>query len=128
DDDEDDTLKQYLAYISTRALAEQGSQTAPFSGRDILGKLKSPIAGYRYLEQIWNIPILLHPSGSDLVKKGQFKGFTKRQKALLQMHYFKNLLAPIKGASAYRSSNTFMRSNAFGFEYLILQDLENDEE
>ena len=117
DDDEDDPVMQYLAYISTRALTEQSAAVFPFALRDMGHKLKEPVVGFNYIETLYNIPILaMSEKGSEEVTRGDFKGMSKRGKALLQMTMFKNLAAPIQGAEAYRTKNNFIMSSGIQTE------------
>jgi hypothetical protein len=116
DDDEEDTVKQYMAYIATRALTEQGASAFPFAFKEMYKKAKEPVIGLNYIDMMMNLPLLVTEEGGEEIERGKYKGLTKRKKAMLQMLVLKNLYTPYKGAEGYRNDNMFMRSTAFGIE------------
>ncbi len=127
DDDEDNALKQYLAFVASRALNEQASQTAPVSLRGILDKIKSPVPGHRYMEQLWSLPLMLSPKGGDIVKSGTYKGMSKRGAAILKFSILKNGMYTFDTAYKFRQNNLYFRSSLFSAENQIL-DYWRDEE
>lgn len=127
DDDEDNAMKQYLAFIASRALSEQASQTSIFAGRGILDKIKSPIAGHKYMAQIWDLPLIFTPKGGDIVKSGTYKGLSKRQAAILKFSIMKNGMYAIDPAYKFRKANLFFRSSLFKMENQLLEAIEGEE-
>jgi len=116
DDEKDNAMIQYAAYLSTRVLSEQASAAFPFALRDIIKKVKEPVVGMNYIESIANLPLMFNSEGGKEVKRGTYKGMTKRKKALIQMTVMKNMMHPYVGARAWRDSNKFFRSMALSTE------------
>lgn len=116
DDDEEDWLKQYLAFISSRALAEQGSQMMPFAVRDIQQRIAQPLPAQNQLEMLVNIHLVLpwNEKGSRVIERGAYEGLSVRQREILQLFWIKNLYAPIK--SDFRQPNKYFQTKAFGWQ------------
>jgi hypothetical protein len=125
DDDEDDTwLTQYLGFVASRALVEQGSQMAPFAIGQLIEKVKSPVPATRYLEAITNMPYLFTPEGGKTIERGVYEGWTKRNKALFEMTWTKNLY---RGMHGFRDSNLYFRKQVIPTNELILKAIKGDE-
>lgn len=127
DEDEDDFVKQYLAFIATRALSEQGSQMLPTATSDIMAKIKEPVPATR-LADYFDLVNIVTSKGGETIEDGTYEGMTRRQKAILQMTFIKNLmpLRPQDG-SGFRSKNLFFRSKSMGLSNHILETIEEDE-
>jgi hypothetical protein len=127
DDDEDDYLKQYLAYISSRALSEQLSTTMPFALSEVYTIVNSPAAGVGMLETITKIPQLVI-NGDKVVASGAYEGLTQRTKEVMKWTVVKNIWNPMNDNA--RNANLYFRAKVIGTPNDILKELLNydDEE
>jgi hypothetical protein len=127
DDDEDDYLKQYLAYISSRALSEQLSTTMPFALSEVYTIVNSPAAGVGMLETITKIPQLII-NGDKVVSSGAYEGLTQRTKEVMKWTVVKNIWNPMNDNA--RNANLYFRAKVIGTPNDILKELLNydDEE
>jgi hypothetical protein len=125
DDDEDDSwMKQYLAFISSRALVEQGSQMAPFAMGQLIEKVKSPVPATRYMDAIWNMPLYFTEEGKKEITRGAYEGWTKRQKAVMELMWIKNLY---RGMNGFEDSNLYFRKQVIPTNEMILKKIKGDE-
>lgn len=101
DDDEEDYLRDLLAYQSNRVLLEVSSFYNP---NEFVSAIKDPIVPARDLELVTNFTDMFN---SEVIEKGKWEGMTKQQK------YFLQLVPGIKGYSTFQdpeSQNQFLRS------------------
>ena len=101
DDDEDDSLVQYLAYMSNRVLLEVGALNPmpvvvvdPVAGdfawrppllanvQELIAILNSPVAAARQVDDLMDITSVF---SSEEIEQGPFKGMTKRERLLIKM-------------------------------------------
>ena len=107
DDEEDNELKQYLAYVATRAVAEQGAIMFPTAIKDVVAMFESPVAGVNLLETVMNIPNMI--SNDKKVKSGKYAGKTQAERALIKATFYKNIYS-LTTPGAVRGSNLFFRN------------------
>jgi hypothetical protein len=75
DEDDDDYTKEFLAYMTYRLAVETTSQSTGLPGQ-AFSFLESPTTG---LSQIQNILDIGDLSSGEIVKRGTYKGYSKRQ-------------------------------------------------
>jgi len=124
DDDEDDKTKQYLAFVATRALVEQGSQMLPFALSDIANRVAAPVSGATRILDAFELKYLFSKSGDDIIEEGGYEGLSKRKRALIKGTFIKNF-AVIRGGE-YRKSNLYFKGQTLPLWNEYLKD--DDEE
>ena len=125
DEDEDDKTKQYLAYVATRALVEQGSQMMPFALRDIANRVASPVSGATRILDAFELKYLFSRRGGEVIEDGGYEGLTKRQRSLIKATFLKNF-AVIRGGD-YRKSNLFFKGQVIPLWNEYLNEWQDDE-
>lgn len=98
DDEEDEWVKQYLAYQFNRLELEQGAYMNP---KEIPNILNSPSAALSTYEDIQNLMFSIFDN--DEVEYGAYEGMTQREKFLIKRSLIKNLweLPHIKDKNKY---------------------------
>ena len=111
-EDEDDYHSDLAAYLANRVLLEtaafgivpmishDGRVVAPFIIYEGISAIKDPLVPMRTVEYMFDYQDMLD---TEEVKRGQWKGFTKQQRALLR------LVPGIKGLSTVRDPNAANR-------------------
>lgn len=94
DDDEEDYLRDLLAYQSNRVLLEVSSFYNP---NEFVSAIKDPIVPARDLELVTNFTDMFN---TEIIEKGKWEGMTKQQKYLLQ------LVPGIKGYVNFKDPNS----------------------
>lgn len=100
DDDEEDYLRDLLAYQSNRVLLEVSSFYNP---NEFVSAIKDPIVPARDLELVTNFTDMFN---TEVIEKGKWEGMTKQQKYLLQ------LVPGVKGFTVLRDpegQNNFLK-------------------
>jgi hypothetical protein len=104
-DDEDEYAYDIAAYMANRALLEVGAFIPPIFVSEISNTIANPIVPMRHIELMMDFPDFFF--GSDVIERGQWKDFTKRERAIAR-------LAPgVKGLALIRdpkSANQFLRN------------------
>ena len=111
DDNEDDFVIQYAAYVASRVFNETGSVQLPFGVQDTLNMFQSPSSGYGFIKDLANIPGLMMDA-TDTVKSGAYEGWYKGFKLGAKYTPLKNVIEPMRGNP--RKSNMFFRQNTIG--------------
>jgi hypothetical protein len=111
DDNEEDFVIQYAAYVASRVFNETGSVQLPFGVQDTLNMFQSPSSGYGFLKDLANIPGLMMDA-TDTVKSGAYEGWYEGFKLGAKYTPLKNVIEPMRGNP--RKSNMFFRQNTIG--------------
>lgn len=125
DDDEDDYLKQYAAYISSRALSESLATTLPFSLNELYTILQSPVAGIGMIESLINAPSMFL-NADKKINSGTYEGLDKWQRDMIKMTMLKNIFQPMHGNA--RKANLFFRTKVLTTPDNLLKNMTQEEE
>jgi hypothetical protein len=130
DDDEDNWLKQYLAYQSNRVLLEV-SALNPFPAvavgpegvrvrppvvgavNEIVEILNSPIAATRQLQDLQDIMYLF---SSEEIERGPYEGMTKDERAIIKLGIGSKGYYQARSAESIRSVNQFIKNKALEWQ------------
>lgn len=128
DDDEnkDDFITQYIAYISARVFMETASVQFPFGLPETLKMFNSPSAGINFFDNLVGIPGVIINS-QDVVQSGTYEGMTKRMKGIIKSTALKNVFEPYYG-DMYKSRNYFRLNAIPAFPNKIIKLLDEIEE
>lgn len=119
DDDEEDYLRDLLAYQANRVLLEVSSFYNP---NEFVSAIKDPIVPARDLELVTNFTDMFN---TEVIERGKWEGLTKQQK------YFLQLVPGIKGYSTLsdpESQNQFLRQKPLKPIYSTYEFFVGDEE
>lgn len=125
DDDEDDYLKQYTAYVSSRALSESLATTLPFSLNELYTILQSPVAGIGMIESLINVPSMFM-NADKKINSGTYEGLDKWQRDMIKMTMLKNIFQPMHGNA--RKANLFFRTKVLTTPDNLLKNMTQEEE
>lgn len=104
-DDDDDYGKDVMAYMSNRVLMELGAFVPPIIVSELTNTLANPLVPMRQIELMFDFNDMFF--GSEEIESGQWKRFTKRQRA------FYRLIPGVKGLALIRdpkSANQFLKN------------------
>ena len=111
DDDDDNALTDYLAYISARVFRETSSIQGIGGLKEMYNVFDSPSSGLSTVKNVLELPDLII-NGGDEITKGSYEGITKAQAFVLRSTPIKNVWAPMYGS--IENSRTYFRNNAIG--------------
>lgn len=122
DDNKDDVVVQFLAYLGLRSANETLGQMTPFLEMNALDMLQSPIVNARRVSDMMTF------SNYSLqeVENGVYKGESKLWRQLMKMSFGKQWYTIKSAENINQASRYYMLNNKFSMFYLLPEGLKEE--